>query len=234
MLTENTRGNEDYAVGTIKGQNAETGKIHELDTNEIYLTKDGNETAAPYPYGFDPTFHRYRLAELRKTTKPQTVFVCSMADMFGEWVPDGWITEIFRACDAASWHRYLFLTKNPQRCRYFAGHFRENTWLGITSTHFVDGIMPGARELLESKHQNLFVSMEPMLASMHLGVLEHYLKWVIVGAETGNRKGKIIPKREWIESIVEACKEANIPVFLKNSLAEIWQGPLIQEFPWKE
>lgn len=56
--------------------------------------------------------------------------------------------------------------------------------------------------------------------------------WVIIGAETGNRKEKVIPQREWIEAIVSACQKAGIPVFMKSSLSKIWGGPLIQKFPW--
>jgi protein gp37 len=56
---------------------------------------------------------------------------------------------------------------------------------------------------------------------------------VIVGAETGNRKGKVIPKREWVEAIVNECRKNKIPVFLKNSLAPVWGEPLIQEYPWE-
>ena len=58
--------------------------------------------------------------------------------------------------------------------------------------------------------------------------------WIIVGAETGNHKGKVIPKREWIENIVSECRKQKVPVFLKNSLKEIWGEPLIQEYPWEE
>lgn len=43
--------------------------------------------ATPYPYGFEPTLHRYRLGQPQNTKEPQTVFVCSMADLFGRWVP---------------------------------------------------------------------------------------------------------------------------------------------------
>ena len=46
-------------------------------------------------------------------------------------------------------------------------------------------------------------------------------------------KDKIIPKKEWIENIVNYCKEKNVPVFMKNNLKDIWQEPLIQEFPWR-
>nr|DAP30683.1 MAG TPA: Protein of unknown function (DUF5131) [Caudoviricetes sp.] len=42
--------------------------------------------ATPYPYGFEPTMHRYRLNQPERQEEPQTVFVCSMADLFGRWV----------------------------------------------------------------------------------------------------------------------------------------------------
>lgn len=67
----------------------------------------------PYPYGFQPTFHRYKLDEPQHWKKPRTIFVCSMGDMFGNWVPDEWIKQLFEACEAAPQHRFLFLTKNP-------------------------------------------------------------------------------------------------------------------------
>lgn len=69
----------------------------------------------PYPFGFLPTFHRYKLDEPQHWKKPRNVFVCSMADLFGHWVPDEWIAEVLQACDAAPQHRYLFLTKAPSR-----------------------------------------------------------------------------------------------------------------------
>ena len=69
----------------------------------------------PYPYGFAPTFHRYRLGDPASKTKGKTIFVCSMADLFGSWVPTKWIVDVLDACLAAPQHRYLFLTKNPKR-----------------------------------------------------------------------------------------------------------------------
>lgn len=57
------------------------------------------------------------------------------------------------------------------------------------------------------------------------------MHWVIVGTETGRRRDKVIPKREWIEGIINECRKNGTPVFMKSSLAEIWGEPLIQEFP---
>ncbi len=63
--------------------------------------------------------------------------------------------------------------------------------------------------------------------------LEH-IDWVIIGAETGNRKGKIIPKIEWILDILHYCQKTKIPVYLKDSLYWIYKDIYpkeIKEFP---
>ena len=39
------------------------------------------------------------------------------------------------------------------------------------------------------------------------------------------------PERAWVEEIVEACRLANIPVFMKQNLASIWDDDIIQEWP---
>ena len=49
------------------------------------------------------------------------------------------------------------------------------------------------------------------------------------GAQTG--PGAIKPKLEWIQSIVDQCRVAGVPVFLKDNLQDIWPGKLIQEYP---
>jgi len=193
------------------------GAIFELPENEGY----------PYPFGFAPTFHRYRLGEPQRKEKPQTIFVCSMADLFGPWVPDGWVQEVFDACAAAPWHRYLFLTKFPKTLTSLAWRNlprKSNYWYGTSIT------APEEKSWYSGCH-NVFLSIEPLLADM-VWVNLADIKWVIVGAETGNRAGKIIPKREWVEKIVEQCRRANVPVFLKDNLADVWGGPLIQELPW--
>jgi len=188
----------------------------------------------PYPYGFDPTFHRYRLNEPSKIKKPQNIFVCSMADLFGEWVPDEWIKAVFEACEKAPQHRYLFLTKNPERYYRLWDDISicipNNFWLGATITNSTDRYFYSLDRM-----QNSFLSIEPIHENLEGfdDIPSHrFPDWCIIGAETGNRKGKIIPKREWIENIIGVCRRANVPVFLKNSLREIWQDPLIQEYPW--
>ncbi|MBD5473651.1 MAG: DUF5131 family protein [Lachnospiraceae bacterium] len=180
----------------------------------------------PYPFDFIPTFHRYHLNDYI-SKKGRNIFVCSMADLFGDWVSDSWIEEVFKACEKAPQHNYLFLTKNPKRYIELveSGKLpqKDNMWYGSTVT--------AMEEYFSSKKAfNTFLSIEPMLSSISPSTISG-VKWIIFGAETGHRKGKIIPKREWIEDIVNECRKANIPVFMKESLADIWGEPLIREFP---
>ena len=196
------------------------GKIHVLD-EPIYDYDYGRN--APYPYEFDPTFHKYRLNEYQNK-KGRNIFVCSMADLFGEWVPDEWIEEVFKACENAPQHNYLFLTKNP--FRYEILHQkgilrkRDNMWYGYSTPR------NGCDYWYDSQYKT-FESMEPLMEMVDVP----HSKWTIIGAETGRRKGKVVPKREWVEHILNKCRERNIPVFMKSSLAEIWGEQLIQEFP---
>ena len=79
------------------------GTLHELEEKFYadplgWAAKEGESLFRAFPWGFDPTFHKYRLQEPKSWRKPQKIFVCSMADLFGEWVPDEWIEEVFKAC----------------------------------------------------------------------------------------------------------------------------------------
>ncbi|MCM1295596.1 MAG: phage Gp37/Gp68 family protein [Muribaculaceae bacterium] len=200
-------------------------EIMELQKPLKFLNDKGKELKAPYPFYFMPTFHRYRLDEPQKWKKGRNVFVCSMADLFGDWVPDSWIEEVFKACEKAPQHNYLFLTKNPKRYvelinNSVLGKTGNNMWFGYSFTN-------KENTRWWNPDYNIFVSIEPILERVEIPMC----KWIIVGAETGRRKEKVIPQREWIEHIVYCCKQHNIPIFMKSSLADIWGEPLIQEFP---
>jgi protein gp37 len=202
---------------------------YDLSEPQLAPTKDGWYREAPYPFGFEPTLHRYRLKEPRQCKEPQRIFVVSMGDLFGGWVPDKWIEEVFRACEAAPWHTYLFLTKNGVRYEQLGLlPDNKNFWYGTTRT--------GTNRKLEcgsADHGNAFLSIEPILAPLDEGTLNaiEYWSWVILGAETGNRKGKVIPERAWVEDIVRNCDAAGVPVYMKESLEPIMGYHMRREFP---
>lgn len=69
---------------------------------------------------------------------------------------------------------------------------------------------------------NTFASIEPLLEDIdeNISALK-YLNWIIIGAETGHRKEKVIPEFEWIKRIVVEADYNGIPVFMKDSLIPI-------------
>ena len=203
-----------------------------FELGEPYII-DGKKQ--PYPFGFAPTFHRYKLDEPQKWKKPRTIFVCSMADLFGKWVPDEWIEEVFKACEAAPQHRYLFLTKNPRRYYELSakGKLPLQHWYGTSITRVGD-----PEPFDDCEIHNTFVSYEPMLEPLPRGMYRHLVQqWVIFGAETGNRKGKVIPQKDWVEDIVLYCSQfGGTKFFMKESLrgmADELGNDFRQEFPWE-
>jgi protein gp37 len=80
----------------------------------------------------------------------------------------------------------------------------------------------------------LFVSFEPLHGPIEADLTG--TGWVICGAESGNRKGKIIPELEWVKKIARDANHLGISVFIKNNLQELYRqqpGCLggVQEFP---
>lgn len=212
------------------------------------------EKKEPYPYGFDPTFHRYKLDEPKHWKKPRNIFVVSMGDLFGEWVPDEWIKQVFEACEAAPQHRYLFLSKNPGRyCDleragimphgdnfWFGATFDHSNWPGLDGAHRIPGRPKtfgghdaGDYYFPMYPEKNRFVSFEPLLYDIGAHIGSTGGEWHIIGAETGNRKGKVTVQREWVEHIVEWSDAHGVPVFMKESLREIMGDDFRQEFPWE-
>lgn len=221
-----------------------TGGIHRLaePIRDVWRDNDTGEIVTgkkePYPFGFAPTFHGYRLFDPKRWEKPRTIFVCSMADLFGAWVPDEWINEVLAACRRAPQHRYLFLTKKPDRYddledKGIITEADQNFWLGSTVTVETRDKLHWSRKL------HTFQSCEPMLAPWPTAGKPNekyrgaWPEWVIFGAETGNRKGKIIPQKEWVDNAVQMCRNIGAAVFMKESLREIMGPDFIQEYPWE-
>lgn len=189
--------------------------------------------SATYPFGFMPTFHPHRLDEPAKKKAGQNIFVCSMADLFGKWVPEEWIQNVFKVCEENERHRYLFLSKNPARY----GELNDgegvpdkaNFWYGSTVVHHGDKM---AYNKNRKANCNFFLSVEPLMENPfpcdNIGLMD----WIIVGAETGNRKEKVTPKRSWIRHIARVCDSFGIPLFMKDSVRELMGEEFRQEFPW--
>ena len=219
-----------------------------LDSPLLLERKSGKAVKAPYPFAFTPTFHRYRLEEPLKKRKGQNIFVGSMADLFGRWVPTKWIVEVLDICREAPQHNYLFLTKFPERYVEL-DHLallphEENFWYGATITNAEQ--MKRAADSIGQLPQEVrsFFSMEPLMENVaesewwKLAFNGAYANWIIIGAMTGPGSESQQPCREWVERIVDDVKNElspfyPIPVFMKGNLRKVWGRDLIQEFPEK-
>ena len=71
-----------------------SGKLYVLDKP----MKNETENRIVYPFGFEPTLHRYRFEMPGKLKTGNNIFVGAMADIFGEWVPNDWIDEVMEVC----------------------------------------------------------------------------------------------------------------------------------------
>jgi protein gp37 len=185
-----------------------------------------------WPQGFEPMIHPERSNDPEMMKKPQTIFVCSMADLFGDWVPDHWISYVMESCDMAPRHTYIFLTKNPARYLKIPGEYlgRKNFWFGAT----VDGRpIPNGYFTIDTLKKlpegNTFISFEPLLKD--LGPLDlTSIKQVIIGAQT-NPFSPV--QLSWVEAIENAADLAAAKVFVKDSLKGLEGSPLFRrELAW--
>ena len=110
-----------------------------------------------------------------------------------------------------------------------------NKWYGTTVT---DDDTPWfyINEKERGVTHNGFLSIEPIHSDFEKNyeLKDWGVKWIIVGAETGNRKGKVIPKKEWVMHLVESCAVSGVPIFMKESLREMMGEDFVQELPWEK
>jgi len=174
---------------------------------------------------FEPTF-LWSNFNKAFTRKPARIFVDSMSDI-AFWKPD-WMHMVLQKIRQHPEHTFLFLTKNPKAYEKF--DFPENCWLGITITHQaemdrLEDYLTCAANVSWSVKGNVFLSIEPILEPITPTIMPD---WLIIGAETGNRKEKIVPEPDWLYPLVF---DSGVPVFMKENLKDVWELPLIRRLP---
>lgn len=177
-----------------------------------------------YNEKFDYTVHRNRLTAPLNTNIPDkrrseaginNVFVCSMADLFGEWVETEVIQEVLDTCAASPQWNYLFLTKNPRRLLEFV--FPENSWVGTTVD--VQSRVDDAVEIMpQVKAPIKFISCEPFLEDLGFNTLEG-IDWVIIGGCSQTSGGPAIqPQWKWVEDLLWTARDCGCKVYFKTNL----------------
>jgi len=177
---------------------------------------------------FEPAFHERRLSA-PANTKPdlraqggRRVFVCSMGELFGPWVPNGWINRVMKAVEANPQWTFLFLTKNPQR--YESVIFPDNAWAGAT----VDTqarVAPTEEAMARTNAIRTFVSLEPLLEPVVFERPEVF-DWFLIGAKSEGEK-KVQPANSWVASLIAQAEGAGRHWWRKDNL-------FLQEAPEEE
>jgi protein gp37 len=160
---------------------------------------------------------------------PARIFVCSTFEIFHPVVLSEWRDEIFRRIELFPQHIFIILTKMPEN---IDRPMPDNVWLGVSVTEDKD-IPRIYRLYYETKAEMKFISFEPLLGEIFQNYPNGLLcgfKWIIIGRLTGHGHSHD-PKYKTIRSLVNIAQGFEIPVFLKENLRDIWNGPLIKEFP---
>lgn len=198
-----------------------TGCLHDCDYCYARDIANSERMDEFYPDKFAPALRPHRLWVPTKarvpeesTTAQRNVFVGSMADVFGKWVPKPWIEAILDVVEQCPDFNFLFLTKFPQRYREF--EFPANAWLG-TTVDKKGRIARAERTLGEVDSPNKWLSVEPMYQEVELEHPEQYRMVVIGGATASTQTPAFIPPWEWVFRLALQAHDAGAGVFIKTN-----------------
>ncbi|MBD2653113.1 DUF5131 family protein [Synechocystis sp. FACHB-383] len=223
--------------------NPVTGCLHGCNYCYAERIATNDRMAAVYPKGFEPVFHPYRLdapkhahqfteqeivqkAKDRRLDLEQAklwaknVFVCSMADLFGKWVPDDWILNVFDSVIKYPEWNYLFLTKYPQRLQEIGdklgGAFPDNCWVGTTVDE--QKRVKVAQDAFANINATVkWLSLEPLLTNLEFTDLGMF-DMVAIGGETNGPTVTFTPEWAWVENILWQARQSGTAVYFKENL----------------
>ena len=159
---------------------------------------------------FRPAFWPERLAQPVAWRKPRRIAVAWMGDMWADGVLEVWRTAVKRIMVSAPRHKYLMLTKRPQRAMdSFGGGTFDNWWLGASVSTQADldaRMIPGIR----------WLSVEPMLGPVSLRNLSVLPEWIVCGGESG--PGARPCDKAWVYDLAVECFKRGIPFWDKRNV----------------
>ena len=214
--------------------------------------------AAAWAKRFGQSFEPH--ATKQKPPRSGIVFCGNMTDLFGEWVDE--TENPYHFIPVSCYNdqtAVLWLTKRVGRmAECLARGDKDFDYKDPLSNHYF-GFTAENQEWYEKRLQlraasapmfpdwaNLWVSCEPLLGPIDLGLIfcgelvKPVYKWLVVGCESGPNRRPC--KIEWVESIVQQCADADVPVFVKqiclpngkftNKIEEFPKHLQIRQVPW--
>lgn len=190
------------------------------------------------PYTGDPptlTLDMDIIDKWSRLRHPRRHFVCSMTDVFGEWMSQEMVNTFLDGMAAAPKQIFQVLTKRAENMRVMTQEWMkcrsitsmpENIHLGV-SIENNDVAQPRIIQLLGIPCKIRFLSVEPLLEQVDLKLGNHnyhamvhgpsfapWIAWVVVGGESGKKARRC--DVEWIRDIVYQCKRTGTRVFVKQ------------------
>ena len=227
-----------------------TGKWRESHACSV-CGGDGEVASSKVGASTGVRLHQDRTEIPLRWRKPRRVFVCSLADLFHDEVPDDYIARVFAVMGLARAHTFQVLTKRPARMRALlsSSWFQElvtvsmtrhpghvtgerlpvlpfpNVWVGTTveNQEWADRRIP---ILLDTPAAVRFLSVEPMLGPVDLGAWvtpRTPVDWVICGGESGPGARPMHP--DWACGLRDQCVNAGVPFLFKQRGEWSWSEP---------
>lgn len=190
-----------------------------------------------------------KLADPLGWKTPRTIFVNSMSDLFHEGVPDEFIDQVFAVMALTPQHTYQILTKRAERmaeyqslsnaddlgsrwakaayallCNRDPGEAPAwplpNVWLGVSVE---DASTLDRLDILRDIPNALpWVSLEPLLGPVDIRPYLDFLKWVVLGGESGPNARPM--EEGWARSVKDQCAAAGVAFFMKQGSKANWSN----------
>jgi protein gp37 len=156
---------------------------------------------------------------------PRGIFVCSMSDLFGEFIRDDMRNKVMDIVDRANWHRFGLLTKRANGStldylvdRYANRPFPKHIWFGISignQAHADEMLwfMQRMRELA-GPDVILWVSHGPAIGPVDWSGWEGTINWLATEGESGPRARPMHP--DWVRGDRDWCAQNDIAFHFKQ------------------
>lgn len=166
-------------------------------------------------YGLTDDFSKpvVDLHKLERIKKPGIYFLTGMSDPY-IWEKE-WLDKSFDLLKQNPRTVGIYLTKAPNKMNL--DNVPDNAWMGVTVTCKND--LWRIKSLKENiKCKNYHITFEPLFED--LGDIDlSGIRWVVIGTETGNCKGKIDTKKQWVNNLVKVARRYGCKIFYKEELA---------------
>jgi len=193
-----------------------------------------------FPDGFAAHyFHVERLAAAAALKTPAGIFIDSMGDLFGHWLPAEQVQAVLDMCRQSPQHIFFSLTKNARRLREF--ELPSNLWSGISlpPDHFrglsytvaqKTAVFAHDLKVLAQRSGGIrWASLEPLSFDCSALLETAQLEWVVIGAATAGRRSWQ-PEPEALRNVLAVLDRRGIPVFFKGNLQNSLKAGVLREW----